>query len=225
MGGLGEAARVAMLLKPVVGFVLKVLILFAALVAPWPPLESACARASAGACELVLDSIDFGADVSCERLSAGGACDMTIRFRDPATGRANASSVYSGYVWRAPLAFFVALVLASAVPWRAAARAVVLGAQIVIAYVVAKLVVLSALAAGSEPVRTLDVAPGTIEWLRRAHGVLWQQPLLWYVPAVVAWGLVLGPLLGARLQVPPARAARSRAATAQKRYPTPTRNS
>jgi hypothetical protein len=116
-------------------FTLTAAVLFALAMAPWPGLRPAYAAWFRGVNEVAFSLFWLGGDVRFERHDvAGEAADTFVRVVEDG-GAAWYTLVESTGAGWLPTAVFLALALATPIPWRRKLRAVLLGALLVQAYV------------------------------------------------------------------------------------------
>ena len=124
-----------------VGFVLKLLLLYGLLAAPWPGVRGAYSVAYRAAANLVFGS--FGGGVVRFRASPSGREEMDAEIvirnrRSPVAGTTPHNSRMTGYL---PTAEVIALILATPIPWPRRWRALLWGVVLVHGFVALRLVI------------------------------------------------------------------------------------
>lgn len=115
--------------KPVVWFVLRLVLIYALLMVPWPGLRDAYAAVFRAGGNLVFGSLGPDRSASLKPLSDPRTkCDTVLVLRVKRAGRSmearGACASRLGYV---PTAFLLALILATRMPWRRRCKALLLG--------------------------------------------------------------------------------------------------
>ena len=178
--------------KRIAGFVIRFLLVYTALVLPWPGIEAAyraffCSLGSTAFAAVGAGSVRFVPDPQ-PRSDYDTLLVMTNLDAPRSVGQMNQSSRRVGYL---PTVVLIALVMATPIPWRRRWRALAMGLLMVTAFVVLRMS-LPIIRDFSNPNPLQVFHPGPIgRWLLGfASPALLQAPASQFVGPIFIWALV-----------------------------------
>ncbi len=178
--------------KQIVGFLLRLVLLYGILAVPWPAVQRAYSAAYAGVANVVFGS--FGSDGRVRfqhppNSDRPAALELVIRKRGaPQIGRSPHDPILTGYL---AIVEVIALILATPVPWSRRCKALVWGMLLVHAYIWLRLeITLLHWFSGDSPLALYKPGPFWSKLLASAFELISVSPTSTFVVPIFIWILV-----------------------------------